>query len=173
MTGAMLRRLREAYGYSVKQVCEVASMYSCTLGRLEARGRSRSARPYERARVREAWRRYIAGLRKLRDSGASPAPTPQEKPKQVKASKLLQAIPVSEYSSCPHGATHRVNRAGVWEWIRIASHAGNKRGYVLMDGEWMRRSWVEEQVLGITPRRRAASSDDAVTEFHFVRGRHG
>lgn len=92
MTGAMLRRLREAYGYSVKQVCEVASMYSCTLGRLEARGRSRSARPYERARVREAWRRYIAGLRKLRDSGASPAPTPQEKPKQVKASKLLQAI---------------------------------------------------------------------------------
>lgn len=40
-------------------------------------------------------------------------------------------------------------------------------------GERMRRSWVEEQVLGITPRRLAASGDDAVTEFHFVRGRHG
>ena len=35
------------------------------------------------------------------------------------------------------------------------------------------RSLVEEQALGFTQRRRAASGDDAVTEFHFVRGRHG
>ena len=35
------------------------------------------------------------------------------------------------------------------------------------------RSLVEEQALGFTEHRRAASGDDALTEFHFVRGRHG
>ena len=173
MTGAMLQRIREAYGYTRPQLCNAAGMYHGSVWRIETSGYSRAEYPRSRAVVRDGWHRYIAGLRSLRDNGASPALASRKKPKQGKTPKLLQAIPVSEHTNYPQGATHRVNRAGAWEWIRIASHAGNKRGYVLIDGEWTRCSWVEEQVLGIAPRRRAASDDGAVTEFHFVRGLHG
>ena len=173
MTGAMLRRLREARGYSIRQLCEAASMYAATIGRIERRGRSRSLRVYEREKVRDAWRRYLAGLRRLRDGGAEPCPVKPPKPASAPLpQKLLQAVPACEFSSSPKGATHRVNREGGWEWVRLASHAGRKFGFVLANGGWTRSVWVEEKVLGLQPVRRVAETD-GVAEFHLARGRHG
>lgn len=176
MTGAILRRLREACGYTRPQVGKMAAMSESALARLEQRGQSLPVYYPDRLRVRAVWHRYLAALRQLRDSGAEPGiRVARVKAGKAKSAtpKLLQPVPVSEYANCPPGATHRVNHGGTLEWIRIASHAGAKRGFVLVAGEWVRSAWVEELVLGIPPRRRVSSGDGTVTELHYTGGRHG
>ena len=138
MTGDILRRLREAYGFSQRAVAGVMQRDSRAVSRLESGGRSwGSGRegPAERCRRHDRFLVCLDALRILRKKPPKRAPAATKKTEKGSA-------PVVEASYKPAGATHQIERRGIKEWARIVPMHGTLRGFA-WQGEWMRAAWVE------------------------------
>lgn len=122
MTGALLRRLREAYGLERKDLAEALGSKSCVaVMMLERCGRSWS--PDRRREVRQArFVQYLYALRMLRG-------------KRARKRRVVFCT--------PPGSTHQIERRGIKEWARIVPMHGTLRGFALVCGEWVRAEWVE------------------------------
>lgn len=66
MTGAILRRLREHYGFDRRVLAAVAGKPAHWAASLEHAGRSHSAYPYHNRRQHRNFAAYIAALRALK-----------------------------------------------------------------------------------------------------------
>lgn len=66
MTGAMLQRIREAYGYTRAQVAEMSGLHPSAVASMEHAGISAARDVRHWGRKSRTWRAYIAGLRRLR-----------------------------------------------------------------------------------------------------------
>ena len=134
MTGAILRRLREAAGIPRKalvahgaQAAMVASLEDCGVSR---------AKPEHWERKRASWCRYLDALRAAKKaqiaaksatsaanaSGSHPLPSPQN----IAPEKVIEAV--SEKHA--PGAI-RVEHDGSQVWVKVANHGG----FVLRGGE--------------------------------------
>ena len=176
MTGAILRRLREAAGISRKalvahgaQAAMVASLEDCGVSRAKAEH-------WERKRA--SWCRYLDALRAAKKaqiaakstasaanaSGAHPLP-----PRKIIApQKAIEAA-----SEKPAPESMRVERDGVWVWVKVANYGGCDYGFVLRNGEWVRSAWVEERFLGRVAKPRFAEGDEAFPDTGLARWRNG
>lgn len=66
MTGAILRRLREAYGFTRTQVAKMSGLHPGAVASMERFGISAASDARHWGRKSRTWRAYIAGLRRLR-----------------------------------------------------------------------------------------------------------
>ena len=66
MTGAILRRLREHYGFCCGNVAEAAGQHHCWVMSVELDGRSHPAWPNHDQRQHRNFAAYIAALRALK-----------------------------------------------------------------------------------------------------------
>lgn len=176
MTGAILRRLREAAGIPRKalvahgaQAAMVASLEDCGVSR---------AKPEHWERKRASWCRYLDALRAAKKaqitaksatsaanaSGAHPLPSPQN----IAPQKAIEAV-----SEKPAPEAMRVERDGVWVWVKAANHGGRDYGFVLRGGEWVRSAWVEERFLGRVAKPRFREGDEAFPDTGLARWRNG
>ena len=140
MTGDILRRLREAYGFSQRAVAGVMQRDSRAVSRLESGGRSwGSGRegPAERCRRHDRFLVCLDALRILRKKPPKRAPAATKKTKTEKGSAPVDKAPYK-----PAGATHQIERRGIKEWVRIIPMHGTLRGFA-WQGEWVRAAWVE------------------------------
>ena len=174
MTGAILRRLREAAGISRKALVAHGAPPS-VVASLENNGLSR-ARPEHWERKRASWHRYLVALRAANKaqiaakaaasaanaSGAHPLPSP----KNIAPQKAIEAVP-------RQAGVMQVEHDGSQVWVKVASHGGRDYGFVLRGGEWVRSAWVEERFLGrkVTPRFR--EGDEAFPDAGLARWRNG
>ena len=171
MTGDILRRLREAYGFSQRAVAGVMQRDSRAVSRLESGGRSwGSGRegPAERCRRHNRFLVCLDALRILRKKPPKRAPAATKKTEKGSA-------PVAEAPYKPAGATHRIERRGIKEWARIVPMHGTLRGFEWRGGEWVRAAWVEgsnefqaEVLAAKLPlqRRKTAPVQDATNTYH-------
>ena len=176
MTGAILRRLREAAGIPRKalvahgaQAAMVASLEDCGVSR---------AKPEHWERKRASWHRYLVALRAAKKAqiaakaAASPAnasgvhPLPSRK--IIATQKAIEAV-----SEKPAPESMRVERDGVWVWVKVANHGGRDYGFVLRGGEWVRSAWVEERFLGRVTKPRFREGDEAFPDTGLARWRNG
>lgn len=139
MTGAMLRRLREQYGFTREQVAVASGVPVLSIAKRELKGKSwcRAKKPCVRRALgkrRQAYfRAYLAALRIMR-----PARKPAVKEREFVLRRVFQPPVVK-----PEGATHQVERQGIEEWVRIVPMHGTLRGFAWRGGEWRRAAWVE------------------------------
>ena len=139
MTGDVLQRLREAYGFSQRAVAGLM-VDRCAVSSLEVRGRSwgeRSGRPCRKQRQHDRFRDYLNALRIL--CGKQPKRTPAA----TKKTETGKGATVDKAPYKPAGATHRIELRGIKEWARIVPMHGTLRGFEWRGGEWMRAAWVE------------------------------
>ena len=174
MTGAILRRLREAAGIPRKalvahgaQAAMVASLEDCGVSR---------AKPEHWERKRASWCRYLDALRAAKKaqiaaksatsaanaSGSHPVPSPQN----IAPQKAIEAV------SRQAGAM-QVEHDGVQVWVKLASYGGRDYGFVLRGSEWVRSAWVEERFLGRVAKPRFAPGDEAFPDTGLARWRNG
>lgn len=66
MTGAMLRRLREHYGFTREEVARAAAQHPCWVVAVDNGGKSHSADVWRSRRRRRNFAAYIAALRTLK-----------------------------------------------------------------------------------------------------------
>ena len=139
MTGEILQRLREGYGFSQRAVAGLM-VDRCAVSSLEVRGRSwgeRSGRPCRKQRQHDRFRDYLNALRIL--CGKQPKRTPAA----TKKTETNKGATVDKAPYKPAGATHRIELRGIKEWARIVPMHGTLRGFEWRGGEWMRAAWVE------------------------------
>ena len=139
MTGEILQRLREAYGFSQRAVAGLM-VDRCAVSSLEVRGRSwgeRSGRPCRKQRQHDRFRDYLNALRIL--CGKQPKRTPAA----TKKTETNKGATVDKAPYKPAGATHRIELRGIKEWARIVPMHGTLRGFAWCGGEWVRAAWVE------------------------------
>ena len=176
MTGAILRRLREAAGIPRKalvahgaQAAMVASLEDCGVSRAKAEH-------WERKRA--SWCRYLDALRAAKKaqiavkaaasatnaSGAHPLPSPQNIAPQKAVGAVLEK---------PAPEAMRVERDGAQVWVKTANHGGRDFGFVWQGREWVRSAWVEERFLGRVAKPRFAEGDEAFPDTGLARWRNG
>ena len=139
MTGEILQRLREGYGFSQRAVAGLM-VDRCAVSSLEVRGRSwgeRSGRPCRKQRQHDRFRDYLNALRIL--CGKQPKRTPAA----TKKTETNKGATVDKAPYKPAGATHRIELRGIKEWTRIVPMHGTLRGFEWRGGEWIRAAWVE------------------------------
>lgn len=139
MTGDVLQRLREGYGFSQRAVAGLM-VDRCAVSSLEVRGRSwgeRSGRPCRKQRQHDRFRDYLNALRIL--CGKQPKRTPAA----TKKTETNKGATVDKAPYKPAGATHRIELRGIKEWARIVPMHGTLRGFAWCGGEWVRAAWVE------------------------------
>lgn len=139
MTGEILQRLREGYGFSQRAVAGLM-VDRCAVSSLEVRGRSwgeRSGRPCRKQRQHDRFRDYLNALRIL--CGKQPKRTPAA----TKKTETNKGATVDKAPYKPAGATHRIELRGIKEWARIVPMHGTLRGFAWRGGEWRRAAWVE------------------------------
>lgn len=139
MTGDVLQRLREGYGFSQRAVAGLM-VDRCAVSSLEVRGRSwgeRSGRPCRKQRQHDRFRDYLNALRIL--CGKQPKRTPAA----TKKTETGKGATVDKAPYKPAGATHRIELRGIKEWARIVPMHGTLRGFEWRGGEWIRAAWVE------------------------------
>lgn len=185
MTGAILRRLREAAGLSRGQVARASLMSLAAVENMERCGMSysRSSRlrhPGRNDRRQQGWRKHLNALRQLTGkpaqiaaksatsaanaSGSHPLPSPQN----IAPEKVIEAV--SEKHA--PGAI-RVEHDGSQVWVKVANHGGRDYGFVLRGGEWVRSAWVEERFLGRVAKPRFREGDEAFPDTGLARWRNG
>lgn len=185
MTGAILRRLREAAGLSRGQVARASLMSLAAVENMERCGMSysRSSRlrhPERNDRRQQGWRKHLNALRQLTGkpaqiaaksatsaanaSGSHPLPSPQN----IAPEKVIEAV--SEKHA--PGAI-RVEHDGSQVWVKVANHGGRDYGFVLRGGEWVRSAWVEERFLGLVAKPRFREGDEAFPDTGLARWRNG
>ena len=145
MTGAILRRLREHYGFTRGDVARAAGQHPCWVVAVENGGKSYSAEAKHNRRQRQNFAAYLDALRKLcgkplkkrifRPGGRAGRPKAPVAAKTLKVAKPVEIGPV--------GATHQVERQGIKEWVRIVPMHGTLRGFAWRGDEWRRAAWVE------------------------------
>ena len=139
MTGEILQRLREGYGFSQRAVAGLM-VDRCAVSSLEVRGRAwgeRSGRPCRKQRQHNRFRDYLNALRIL--CGKQPKRTPAA----TKKTETNKGATVDKAPYKPAGATHRIDLRGIKEWARIVQIHGTLRGFEWRGGEWRRATWVE------------------------------
>lgn len=139
MTGEILQRLREGYGFSQRAVAGLM-VDRCAVSSLEVRGRSwgeRSGRPCRKQRQHNRFRDYLNALRIL--CGKQPKRTPAA----TKKTETGMGATVDKAPYKPAGATHQIELRGIKEWARIVPMHGTLRGFEWRGGEWIRAAWVE------------------------------
>lgn len=139
MTGDVLQRLREGYGFSQRAVAGLM-VDRCAVSSLEVRGRSwgeRSGRPCRKQRQHDRFRDYLNALRIL--CGKQPKRTPAA----TKKTETNKGATVDKAPYKPAGATHQIELRGIKEWARIVPMHGTLRGFAWRGGEWRRAAWVE------------------------------
>ena len=176
MTGAILRRLREAHGISRKALVAHGASPS-VVASLEDCGVSR-AKPEHWERKRASWHRYLVALRAAKKaqiavkaaasatnaSGAHPLPSPQNIAPQKAVGAVLEK---------PAPEAMRVERDGAQVWVKTANHGGRDFGFVCQGREWVRSAWVEERFLGRVAKPRFAEGDEAFPDTGLARWRNG
>lgn len=183
MTGAMLRRLREAAGLSRGQVARASLMSLAAVENMERCGMSysRSSRlrhPERNDRRQQGWRKHLNALRQLTGkpaqiaaksatsaanaSGVHPLPSP----KNIAPQKAIEAVP-------RQAGVMQVEHDGSQVWVKVASHGGRDYGFVLRGGEWVRSAWVEERFLGRVAKPRFREGDEAFPDTGLARWRNG
>nr|DAG02313.1 MAG TPA: protein of unknown function (DUF1870) [Myoviridae sp. ctRci5] len=183
MTGAILRRLREAAGLSRGQVARASLMSLAAVENMERCGMSysRSSRlrhPERNDRRQQGWRKHLNALRQLTGkpaqiaaksatsaanaSGSHPLPSPQN----IAPQKAIEAV-------SRQAGVMQVEHDGAQVWVKVANHGGRDYGFVLRGREWVRSAWVEERFLGrkVTPRFR--EGDEAFPDTGLARWRNG
>ena len=176
MTGAILRRLREAAGISRKALVAhgapprvVASLENCGVSRAKAEH-------WERKRA--SWCRYLDALRAAKKaqiaakstasaasaSGVHPLPSR----KIIAPQKTIEAV-----SGKPAPEAIRVEHDGSQVWVKVANHGGRDYGFVWQNGEWVRSAWVEERFLGRVAKPRFREGDEAFPDTGLARWRNG
>lgn len=176
MTGAILRRLREAAGIPRKALV-AHGVQSHLVASLEDCGVSR-ARPEHWERKRASWHRYLVALRAAKKaqiaaksatssvnaSGVHPLPSPQN----IAPQKAIEAV-----SEKPAPNAVKVHRDGAWVWVKIANYGGCDYGFILRGREWVRSAWVEERFLGRVAKPRFREGDEAFPDTGLARWRNG
>lgn len=171
MTGEILQRLREGYGFSQRAVAGLM-VDRCAVSSLEVRGRSwgeRSGRPCRKQRQHDRFRDYLNALRIL--CGKQPKRTPAA----TKKTETNKGATVDKAPYKPAGATHRIELRGIKEWVRIVPMHSTLRGFAWCGGEWRRAAWIEgsnefqaEVLAAKLPlqRRKTAPVQDATNTYH-------
>ena len=176
MTGAMLRRLREAAGISRKELV-AHGLHINAVVMLENCGVS-CARPEHWERKRASWCRYLDALRAAKKaqiaaksatsaanaSGAHLLPSR----KIIAPKEAIEAV-----SEKPAPEAMRVEHDGSQVWVKVANHGGRDYGFVLRGREWVRSAWVEERFLGRKVTPRFAEGDEAYPDAGLARWRNG
>lgn len=175
MTGAILRRLREAHGISRKALVAHGAK-ARMVAPLENTGTSR-ARPEHWERKRASWSRYLDALRAAKKAqiaakaAASAANAsgvhPLSSRKIIAPQKAIEAV-----SEKPAPEAMQVEYLGVREWVKVSVIHGRQYGFVWRNGDWYRSSWVEAKLLQRAEKTYARSSS-SVEELHYAGGRHG
>lgn len=144
MTGAILRRLREACGYGRHDVAKVMGRNVCAVANLERYGKSWGSRRCGPAVLQQRHMRFSACLDALRILRAKPPVRLPEATKDQGAGKQRRAKFKTPYvpEVKPENATHQLSLDGMTEWVRIVPMHGTLRGFVWR-GEWVRSGWVE------------------------------
>lgn len=185
MTGAILRRLREAAGLSRGQVARASLMSLAAVENMERCGMSysRSSRlrhPERNDRRQQGWRKHLNALRQLTGkpaqiaaksatssanaSGVHPVPSR----KIIAPQKAIKVV-----SEKPTPVAIRVEHDGSQVWVKVANHGGRDYGFVLRGGEWVRSAWVEERFLGRVAKPRFREGDEAFPDTGLARWRNG
>lgn len=164
MTGAMLRRIREAYGFSRAQVAEMSELSLWAISGIEGRGVSyaRSSLVHSPGRNdhrQHTWGQYLNALRSLR---VGRKPVIQSEPKPARCGVLK-----------PSPDAVKVHRDDAWVWVKIANYGGCDYGFILRGREWVRSAWVEERFLGRKVTPRFAEGDEAYPDAGLARWRNG
>lgn len=165
MTGAMLRRIREAYDLTLAQVAEMSGLSTSVIGGIESRGVSyahvcRLHCPKRNSYRQLTWRQYLKALRSLRTGHKSAVRT--------------QAISVRHGVLKPSPDAVMVERDGVREWAKVVEYRdGRKYGFAWRNGDWYRAAWVEERFLGRVAKPRFRESDEAFPDAGLARWRNG
>ena len=177
MTGAILRRLREAAGIPRKalvaygaQAAMVASLENCGVSR---------ARPEHWERKRASWCRYLDALRaakkaqitaKAAASAANASGVHQLSSQKIIApQKAIEAV-----SEKPAPDAMQVEYLGVREWVKVSTINGRKYGFIWRNGDWYRSAWVEARLLRRAVKQRFATGDEAFAGLPTIAGRrHG
>lgn len=136
MTGNVLRRLREAYGFSLREVARTARIYPNAVRQAEATeklwrsGHKRSLSRYE------VLRKITAAMRALRD-GVKPQAVEQEEAAEVSATPLAA-------KSLPSGTTHTF--AG--KPLRVVSLPGREMVFRHDGRDWVRSTFEVQELRG-------------------------
>ena len=176
MTGAMLRRIREAAGIPRKALVAhgappsvVASLESCGVSR---------ARPEHWERKRASWCRYLDALRAAKKAQIASKATAS--PANASGAHLLSSTQnialqkaIEAVSEKPAPEAIRVEHDGSQVWVKVANHGGRDYGFVWRDGDWYRAAWVEERFLGRKVTPRFAAGDEAYPDAGLARWRNG
>lgn len=145
MTGDILRRLREDYGLSRKQVADVLGRHILAVVRLENAGKSWGDGRYkghpELVQRQERFWAHLDALRKL--CGKPPTQRIIRPCGRRPYGRRPQAQATAKTGAGPAGATHQIERYDRMEWARIVPMHGTLRGFAWRDGEWRRAAWVE------------------------------
>lgn len=174
MTGAILRRLREAHGISRKELA-VYGVSIFMVSSLENNGLSR-AKPEHWERKRASWRNYLDALRDAKKaqiatkSAVSPVKT--STPDTLPAEEITTQQKAIEEVWKPSPDAMQVEYLGVREWVKVSVIHGRQYGFVWRNGDWYRSSWVEAKLLQRAEKTYARSSS-SVEELHYAGGRHG
>ena len=137
MTGEILRKLREHYALSRRDVEKAAGLPAHSLRHLEAGLASWCARNHDRraAERYRAWRSAIAAIRTLRDSRGlgRPAPAAEEPPLALTSARVN-----------PEGTTHMC-------WgrpLRVATLHGRMAIFRHDGGDWVRSTLTLSDIRG-------------------------
>lgn len=173
MTGAILRRLREAHGISRKELA-VYGVSIFMVSSLENNGLSR-AKPGHWERKRASWRNYLDALRDAKK--AQIATTPTASPAKTSTTNTLPAeeetVPQNvDVFGKPSPDAMQVEHLGAREWVKVSVINGRQYGFVWRGGDWVRSAWVEAKLLQRAEKTYARSSS-SVEELHYAGGRHG
>lgn len=170
MTGAILRRLREAAGIPRKALV-AHGVQSHLVASLEDCGVSR-ARPEHWERKRASWHRYLVALRAAKKAQIAAANASEVHP--LPSRKIIapqKAIETASRKPAPNAV--KVNHDDAWVWVKVANYGGCDYGFVLRGGEWVRSAWVEERFLGRVAKPRFREGDEAFPDTGLARWRNG
>ena len=146
MTGDILRRLREDYGLSRKQVADVLGRHILAVVRLENAGKSWGDGRYkghpELVQRQERFWAHLDALRKL--CGKPPTQRIIRPCGRRPYGRRPQAQATAKTGAGPARATHQIELRGIKEWARIVPMHGTLRGFAWCGGEWVRAAWVED-----------------------------
>lgn len=135
MTGNVLRRLREAYGFAVKDVALHARMSAARLRNFERQSKSYSHVPGTCARQISNFRMVVRALRELRQAMW----IAEAELAAAHASHKRGSVQQHTNSSIPRGTTHWLG----YEPVRYVMIHGKTRGF-RWDGGWLRSARVED-----------------------------
>lgn len=173
MTGAILRRLREAHGISRKELA-VYGVSIFMVSSLENNGLSR-AKPGHWERKRASWRNYLDALRDAKKAQiatkSATSPVKTSTPDTLPAEEETVPQNVDVFGK-PSPDAMQVEHLGAREWVKVSVINGRQYGFVWRGGDWVRSAWVEEKLLGRKVKPRFAAGDEALRSYQ-VGGRHG